>query len=146
MLSQSTRGCRSRAVTGMDAKLPGQRHEQPHAGRKSRPNPSCQPHVRECRDILGHALFPGSYSHLWERAASVCGECVWRVCVRCFTWSLEVDASHLHRVCGVMGGDVCVVQQALCSRLRLFSFATGEQPGDKKKKITFQYTRTWMGN
>lgn len=76
MLSQSTRGCRSRAVTVMDAKLPGQRHEQPHAGRKSWPVPSCQPHVRECRAILGHALFPGSYSHLWERVASVCGECV----------------------------------------------------------------------
>lgn len=63
----------------------------------------------------------------------------------CFTWSLEVDASHLHWVGGVMGGNICVVQQALCSRLRLFSFTTGEQPGDKKKKITFSTQRIGWG-
>lgn len=54
-----------------------------------------------------------------------------------FTWSLEVDASHLHRVCGVMGRNVCVVQQALCPRLRLFSFATAERPGEKTNKMIY---------
>lgn len=52
-----------------------------------------------------------------------------------FTWSLEVDASHLHGVCGVVGRDVGVVQQALGPRLRLFPFATAERPGDKKSTV-----------
>lgn len=60
MLPQSTRGCCSRAVTVNNT------------GRKSRPIPSRQPHVMECRAVLGHALFPGSYSPLRERVASVC--------------------------------------------------------------------------
>lgn len=72
--------------------------------------------------------------------------CSTSACWKCvsvsFTWSLEVDASHLHRVCGVMGRNVCVVQQALCPRLRLFSFATAERPGDKKTKVMLRYTWT----
>lgn len=47
------------------------------------------------------------------------------VCEVCpsFTWSLEVDASHLHGVCRVVGSNVCVVEQAFRARLRLLSFA-----------------------
>lgn len=40
-----------------------------------------------------------------------------------FTWSLKVDASHLHGVGRVVGGDVCIVEQAFGARLRLLSFA-----------------------
>lgn len=54
-----------------------------------------------------------------------------------FTWSLEVDPSHLYRVGGVMGRNVCVVQQALGPRLRLFSFATAGRPEDKKNKMSY---------
>lgn len=43
--------------------------------------------------------------------------------LRYFTWSLEVDASHLHGVGRVVGGNVCVVEQAFGTRLQLLSFA-----------------------
>lgn len=48
-------------------------------------------------------------------------------CVRpCCTLSLEVDASHLHRVCRVVGRNVRIVQQTFCAWLWLFPFATGK--------------------
>lgn len=39
------------------------------------------------------------------------------------TRSLEVDASHLHRVCWVMGHHLCIAQQALGSRFRVLALA-----------------------
>lgn len=39
------------------------------------------------------------------------------------TGSLEVDASHLHRVSWVMSHHFCVAQQALGSRLRVLALA-----------------------
>lgn len=39
------------------------------------------------------------------------------------TWGLEVDASHLHRVGGVMGSDFSVVQEAFCTGLRFLPLA-----------------------
>lgn len=79
------------------------------------------------------------------------------VCCSC-TWSLEIDASHLHGVCGVVGCDVCVVQQTLCARLWLFSLAAAEgdkdrvergedarQKNDTKKKTTESFFRWALG-
>lgn len=88
----------------------------------------------------GNVHFHSFYPQLRELCcmAEIQYQHVVNVCVSVsFTWSLEIDASHLHRVCGVMGRNVCVVQQALCPRLRLFSFATAEWPGDKKNKISY---------
>lgn len=39
------------------------------------------------------------------------------------TRSLEVDASHFHRVCWVMGHHLCITQKALSSGFRVLAFA-----------------------
>lgn len=39
------------------------------------------------------------------------------------TRSLEVDASHLHRVCWVMGHHLCVTQKALGTGFRVLALA-----------------------
>lgn len=71
---------------------------------------------------------------LWKWNFLLC--CV--VCYSC-TWSLEVNASHLHGVCRVVGCDVCVVQQTFRARLWLFPFAAGEwdkQIDSRKRRRT----------
>lgn len=42
------------------------------------------------------------------------------------TWRLEVDASHFHRVLGVMGSEVSVVEQAFGAGLRVLAFTREE--------------------
>ena len=62
-----------------------------------------------------------------------------RVCPQPPTWGLEVDASHLDGVGRVVGRDLRVVQQTFCPRLRLFSFAAGderEREREKQKEAT----------
>lgn len=54
--------------------------------------------------------------------------------LRRFTWSLEVDASHLHGVGRVVGGNVCVVEQAFAARLQLLSFAAARPEGGAGKE------------
>lgn len=62
-----------------------------------------------------------------------------------FTWSLEVYASHLHRVCRVVRCDVCIVEQAFCARLWFFSFSargeTNREVERRDKKKNFCQTR-----
>lgn len=72
--------------------------------------------VHTCIKKEGNVSFHSFYSQrleLWPNSISACCKSV----SVSFTWSLEVDASHLHRVRGVMGRNVCVVQQALRPRL-----------------------------
>lgn len=43
------------------------------------------------------------------------------------TRSLEVDASHLHRVCWVVSHHLCIVQKTLSPRFRILALAAETQ-------------------
>lgn len=47
------------------------------------------------------------------------------------TWGLEVDASHLHRVCWMMGHHFCVAQEALGSRFGILALAAQTQASQR---------------
>lgn len=52
------------------------------------------------------------------------------------TWRLEVDASHLHGVLGVVRGDLSVVQEAFRPWLRILPFALKKKTQQSQKPLS----------
>lgn len=83
--------------------------------------------------MLNTWFFTCFWSEIWPRntfeMSSEKSSCfkIEVVCSCVYTWGLEVDSSHLHRVCGVVRGDIGIVQQTFRPWLWLFTFTALEK-------------------